>query len=177
MSNSAGKKQIAHHEAGHAVAARLLGVEVAYVDFRGKASAVNAWSAAWAAGEADEARGHEIDAVVSLAGPLAQMRYKGSMVLKSKDWDEGDRTNARGHTTNAVWLRRNPGKPLPATGHNLSAEESEEAGQLLAALSEEAATLIAANWPAVQAVAAAMLDRPFLSQSDLDALIAKAKAP
>ena len=77
MKPEAVHKVICYHEAGHTVMAILLGQRIEYVsvDMEGKSHLYRP-SAAYDAREGDVAAqvaGHEIDAKVALAGPLAQL--------------------------------------------------------------------------------------------------------
>ncbi len=108
---------IAHHEAGHAVTARKLGIPVVQVIVRGDRSALT-HSAGWLSmGDADiEARvaAYESDAVVALSGLAAQRRFQGreDMFLTDNLFeDDEDMANARGAIYCAICLRT--GKPLP----------------------------------------------------------------
>jgi hypothetical protein len=94
-----GKKALAHHEAGHAVIARILGMGIEYVTLRradGDPGAL-AHSAAYFAPDNLEAR--EKDAIVALAGPMAQQHYRPlSPATQNRLWKDGgwlgDRMNA-----------------------------------------------------------------------------------
>jgi hypothetical protein len=55
---------------------------------------------------------------------------------------------------------------------DLTPEEVQEVAQLLKRLAAETEALVAANWPAILRVAEALLERPLLSEADLDRLIA-----
>jgi hypothetical protein len=104
-----GKKTKAHHEAGHAVVARALGIKVTHAtlsDIDGEA-VVSSWSAGHAAAEnAANApyriAGLEKDAMVALAGPLAEFQYRplsrGAVLRTWKSGWASDRRNAVGHT-------------------------------------------------------------------------------
>ena len=83
---------VAHHEAGHAVIARKLGLGVLYIALFSTDETNNpaspSQSAAWAARDGDlsaRAIGNEIDAKVCLAGPCTQQRYQ-----PVKNFEEGD---------------------------------------------------------------------------------------
>lgn len=58
----------------------------------------------------------------------------------------------------------------------LDAAQAAEADALIDHLLAEAATLVEQNWPAIERVATALLDRRTLTQDDLDALIAESSA-
>jgi ATP-dependent Zn protease len=83
MKATAVRKVVAYHEAGHAVVARLLGqsiVSVAIGADDDSAAAVTS-SAAHAARERDAAAqvsGYETDAMIALAGPIAQVMSRPS---------------------------------------------------------------------------------------------------
>jgi hypothetical protein len=76
------RSAIAYHEAGHAVIARIQGVEIATIDMTrhdGRKAAVATPTAAWIAREAGEAAMLEAakkDARVCLAGSIAQSKFQ-----------------------------------------------------------------------------------------------------
>ena len=110
---------IAHHEAGHAVTARKLGIPVVQVIVRGDQKCVNSFGGLVKRGMGDadiEARvaAYESDAVVALSGLAAQRRFQGreDMFLTDNLFeDDEDMANARGAIYCAICLRT--GKPLP----------------------------------------------------------------
>ena len=114
---------IAHHEAGHAVAARhlppcmqfhrlippplLLGLEVTSVSRRCRyvPFARRQWRRA---DLSTRLLGYEIDVLINLAGPLAECPYTGGPVIAGRDLK-----NARRCVTRLVALKRNILTPEP----------------------------------------------------------------
>ena len=70
---------IAHHEAGHAVIGRVLGIEVEFVtitpdiDFAGSCTSDYAMYLAFFANDATRLSAIEKDTIVTLAGPIAEV--------------------------------------------------------------------------------------------------------
>src|SRR4051812_41475240 len=150
----------AHHEAGHAVVARALGVGVVHVALFATnedniASALTIGSA-WNA-RADDVpsriAAHGKDAKISLAGPRAQHRYRpvkrGSVI---KIWSS-DIDLARNQASWIVLLEEGtapednaPGKVLGT----LDPRQTAEAGRVLQRLWEESEALVEEHWPAIE---------------------------
>ena len=111
------RKKLAYHEAGHAVIARLLGVEVTGVTmFRtdGVAAAVHTASAAMQGkGLEDFIAALIIDAKVALAGGIAQWQYKPTKGVRG--WDD-DIASASNYVATAVFAKRE-GKITAATSN------------------------------------------------------------
>jgi hypothetical protein len=75
MKPEAARRVVAYLEAGHAVVARLLGVDIVSVTMAEEAGVLRP-SAAYAAresGTAAQVVGYEIDGKIALAGPIAQL--------------------------------------------------------------------------------------------------------
>jgi hypothetical protein len=136
------------HEAGHAVVARLLDLEVTRV------------SAGTDAGVRTRYRMTEINlqkvVLVDLAGQLAELRC-----LRER-W-ETDERNALSRALRIVLLRRG------LRDDQLTDELRAEAAELVERLRAEAETLVGDNWAAIGRVAFALADHP-LTQAEVDAL-------
>jgi hypothetical protein len=79
MTNEKREKMIAYHEAGHAVIARVFGLDVRHVMLFPTTPLVHRQNAAWLARDADTATmlvALERDAKVTLAGPIAQQKHR-----------------------------------------------------------------------------------------------------
>jgi hypothetical protein len=178
----AGKKAKAHHEAGHAVVARVLGIGIEHaVLAKNDApfdSNVLRYSAAYQ-GRHDQAARHaglEKDVKVSLAGPIAQHTYRPlSPAAQSRAADAGwesDYKEALGGIIRIVY-EQGGGDWSNVTNELLEQFRTRaETRTLLDRLSRETEELVQNNWPAIQRVATALLDRRLLYQNDIDALIA-----
>ena len=186
---------IAHHEAGHAVIARKLGIPVPWVSTRDRGALTH--SAAWSSmNNADiEARAaaYESDAVVALAGPAAQRRLKGyedmfvtdnlfkdghgageGRLCRAGDDRDGDMTVARSAIFRAICLRR--GKPLPdgPTRLTLGPLEIDAITEAFDRLQTQTIRLVRERWPAIARVAKALGRHDRIDQTELDRLIAVA---
>jgi hypothetical protein len=172
------RKVISHHEAGHAVVARMLGIGVVHASSRSGAQALTQ-SAAWQSKGADTASqnaAYENDAIVALAGLAAQRRYQGTEGRYSDSLrdDDDDIQNARAAIYRAVCLR---------TGHPVAAESGMVTmlPETWVAMTErfdhlqaESRRLVAMYWPAIQRVAKALEWHDRIDQAELDRLIAVA---
>jgi hypothetical protein len=61
---------------------------------------------------------------------------------------------------------------VPGSYVELDGPETEEFDRLFSQTAQKTADLVEENWPAIQRVAAALLNRPALTEGDIDALIA-----
>jgi hypothetical protein len=172
---------IAHHEAGHAVIARKLGISVVQVIVRGDRAALT-HSAGWLSmSDADvEARvaAYESDAVVALAGLAAQRVLQGRedmFVTDSLFKDDADMANALNAIYCVICLRT--GKPLPTepTTMTLSTFTVEAMTESFDRLRTQAICLVRAHWPAIARVAKALERHDRIDQTELDRLIAAAE--
>ena len=177
------KKQMAYHEAGHAVIARMLGVGVPQltlvsVDADNAAGAITA-SAAALADRNDlfaYVAGIEKDIKISIAGPQSQNIYRPSD--ENHDEWESDRQTQLSLALKIVLLKAGIDIPDAGSQASVNADQLDEAKRLLARLAEETRALVIANWPAITRVAEALLRlrRQTLDQAAIDALIATAGA-
>ena len=124
------KLNIARHEAGHAVIARALNINIKYAtleDVNGYPM-VLAESAAHQRPSDPDALEH--DAIVSLAGPLAQQRHRPlSQSEQDRAWKDGgewydDRLNAQNYLLMLQKLRR--GEPVVEGQVDLEGERFQE---------------------------------------------------
>jgi hypothetical protein len=163
------KMKVAYHETGHAVIARVLGVEVAYVTTfpTGNNTAVtHARSLGYEArdkGVAAFVAGLEADAVVALAGLAADERRKRTTATSRKDYED-DIQRAQAYVGLAVRASQEGAVPHVEyfdTPGNIDRHR----------LWDETVALVDANWPAIERVAAELLARTVLVQEDIDRLI------
>ena len=145
-------EEVAYHEAGHVVVGHSLGVELASVDILRDGEGGNGHSVfnvpRWFRPSAplDERRRRYAEAVVItfLAGPIAEARIAGFSNLEGSGYD-----------LDAVareWLRL------------LEPPERHEAR--LAGLSQQAQQLVDQNWPAIEKLARALLERRRLTGAE-----------
>jgi len=189
-------ERIAHHEAGHAVVARLLGVPLAHVALfptdhsdDPTATAASASYLARNAAPPVQLAAIETDIKVSLAGPcadrqrdpsIARIRFSNGLIpdratRKHKGWAT-DLFNTVNHAVHAVLLKAGKDtSDLPAgEGKEVSLRTAEvrEIIQMIDRLQGETQTLVNKNWPAIVRVANALLQHRILTENDVDALIA-----
>lgn len=168
--------EIAYHEAGHAVVARVLGISITHAtmlpDQTSLASVgIEATSLAHNANQVDAL------VVVSFAGPHSQSRYRPAR--KADDWErkannwDADIEQMSSWAASIVALRH--GLPVPEDGAIAPFPDSlkPEVGSLLEQLSDKAEAMVIDNWRAITRVAEALLARSILGQQDVDHLIAE----
>jgi hypothetical protein len=136
-------------------------------------------SAAYAAREGDiaaQVAGHEIDAKIALAGPLAQMisrpnrNDRAAHAVESHEEDFACATNA---AASIVLLLA--GESLPESGERritLSGAAADSYDATFKRLKREAEALLLEHWPAVKRVAKALFVRDRLDQMEVERLIA-----
>jgi hypothetical protein len=177
------KKSLAYHEAGHAVIARVLGIEVHLATIRpDKFSGGHVThGASWPERryETVEDRGEQVEewhrrmetaedrAKLALAGPIAEMKYRPT--LNGEHFaDYSDLFDV------AVYLKIAsefspisevlvPGKPLQQT--------KGEASRLWEQLQADTADLVELHWPSIERVAEALLIHEELGQEQIEALV------
>jgi len=177
-----GKKAKAHHEAGHAVIARVLGVEVTYAAMLD--ANVQTTSALYAARNSEPATliaGAESDAKVALAGAIAQQHYrpmtKGQMLKAAREggWTD-DMATAKSLVAHILYLQNGHSasdlhnEPDPQ-GALRPLAETPEASALFNRLWNDTRALVERHWQAIERVAAAMLEPRALNQDDIDRII------
>jgi hypothetical protein len=174
------KAGLAYHEAGHAVTARALGLEVTSVtilpdlDLDTAGLCCREWVTYFAeyADLATRLSAIEKDAVVTLAGPIAECQYlledfnAVTMMHKAVGW-ASDLETARRLVALAVELKHD----------GLDIEMwSEECDELFGQLSVETEIMVSQNWSAIECIAKGLLDFSVLNGADVDDLIAGAEA-
>lgn len=171
---------IAYHEAGHAVVARLLNAQVNFVvmfatDATTK-SVVQTRSEAYYAnsGSGEQVTGFEKDIKIKLAGSLAQ-----KIARRGTAGREDDLAQAKNMALSIAMLRAGLELPPPGVRATVTVDTSilDEAQTILNTLREETKALLTENWPAVERVAQALMERDLLDQDDLDRLINDAPVP
>lgn len=175
------QKVIAHHEAGHAVVARVLRIAVPHVamfstDGQGLADATTG-SASWLASKGDQAahlRALEDDAKVSLAGPYAQGRHQklGAVRKHPPEWRD-DMRSAMSLMVSAVLLKDDAGfDTTVAHAVTLSPDQREQVSRLFKRIGEETNKLVNDNWLAIERTADRLLQQRIISGEEVDAIIA-----
>ena len=159
---------VAYHEAGHAVIARVLGLEVDWVtitpdlDIAGECDSDYAFYFAFYADDATQLAAIEKDVMVTLAGPIAECQYRSldfnaATVMRSAGWGS-DLAMAKYLLTMAMEL-------LP---EDLRPELYDE---LFDRLSIETEILVNGRWPAIERVATGLLEASDLNGADVENLI------
>jgi ATP-dependent Zn protease len=178
------KISLAYHEAGHAVIARMLWIEVRLATIRpnkffdGHVTLGASWL------DRDDANGTNVAedreeewrrriemaedrAKLALAGPIAEMKYRPT--LNGEDFaDYSDLFDV------AVYLKIAggfspisevlvPGKPLQQTNREVS--------RLWERLQADTADLVELHWPSIERVAEALLIHEELGQKEIEALV------
>jgi hypothetical protein len=180
-----GKRRIAYHEAGHAVIALVLGVDVPCVSMaRIGASAEGTpatlrWSAEWLARNDPRTMlvGLETDAKITLAGPSAEQKYRPDTNIKlalREQWRD-DMRLAQSAATKIVLIRADPNQQFDFDGERtfkITAEQNAEIAQLVNRFSDEVRVLVEQHWPAIERVATALLNRRIVYTDEIDAAIA-----
>ena len=187
MSNRMGRRRrmrmiMAYHEAGHAVAARVLGIDVVSVSMRrvdsDTAAAVSAQSALWLSRGADTAAricAAEADAIVALAGLTAE---RNSPIPHQEIEHEDDINNAINAVGCAAALAAGISIPEQTGGEGveLTGDVAADARARFDRVNNATAQLLADNWPAVERVADVLARRDHIDQGELDRLIDKSQA-
>jgi hypothetical protein len=139
--NSQNRRYVAHHEAGHAVARVLLGLELEIVSIERSATSEGICVSAWYPSE---------ECIISLfAGQVAEMRLRGPHYkpVGNMGWDTDNR-----------WIEQY----LERIANGRDVE------QLRDSLKAQTEQLISASWDFVKAVASELLDGKTLVQADMD---------
>jgi hypothetical protein len=172
--------RIANHEAGHIVAARLLGVDIADVAMDStndrNFAEVQTHGATWLARDADLPvllKALETDCKVCLAGPYAEMQYEPDAarmkdLVGAMNWGS-DMKTATARVASAVLLKTGGCSSLSETdGANADAAECK---RLYAQLCNEIEKLVAENYRAIKRVAEYLQHHRTITQSEADVLI------
>jgi hypothetical protein len=193
LSLHAGKKTKAYHEAGHAVIARVLGIDVEYASLfpTDTDDATVAYDCALYLARNKEIVGEiaaaENDVKVMLAGALAQERHeplsegqRHKAIREGGGWHD-DWNSAAWLVTHILYFLRRGGlsdlqKEPDPEGVLAALGTSDEFDTVFDRLWEETRVLVYDNWAAIERVAAALLERRYLHEDDIDALIAATPA-
>jgi hypothetical protein len=172
---------MAYHEAGHAVIARVQGIEcvqvVMFSPIDGLAAGTQTTKATWLAIDADPATllgAIKKDIVVSLAGPCGEMKYR------NKPWHQkyfkrwvSDFKSARDRARYAALVAT--GADRSSGSHHPTADQIAIADKLPVHCLDIATYLVNTHWPAIERVARVLIVRDMLDQAELDCLIAEAE--
>jgi hypothetical protein len=165
------RTRIAVHEAGHAVTARRLGVEVRSVRvWARRGEVLHRGPEPW-----EGIEGYRHDAIITLAGPLAECRFLGrDDIINSGIIDDPNTTDmieikeivrwiVSYKTINwkAGWQLQDEVESTPSDDDWMAEWE----------LQDEAARLVDQNWDAICRVAKALERKSYLNCKDLDQLI------
>jgi hypothetical protein len=179
------ERQTAHHEAGHAVAAAVLRARIAYVtivpdqelgtlgachmpgvlrrevcplspDYGRMVKVEPDWWPGWR-------MRNEI--VVLLAGPAAELRFRGRLPVRYPGARALERVGSAGGFASAEGYELVDGDAAPATDHALSLAgcDGEQAGRILDEQWRRTRALITDRWGAVRAVAESLVAEQTLS--------------
>jgi hypothetical protein len=165
---------ITHHEASHAVVARKLGIDVAYVSARDRVARTKA--AAWSLTEsAALIDAYQRDAIVSLAGPLADQRLLSidDSFLDIHDAEDQDMANANANIYRSVCLRNG----TPCSDEPAQVVISEEMNAALWMEFDRLKAEAGRHWRAIQRVAKSLQRHDRIDQAELDRLIAVSERP
>jgi hypothetical protein len=172
----------AHHEAGHAVVARKLGLGVVCVtlhpvvgEYEAAAEICKATFLSRNADRAIQVAAIEADAKVCLAGPSAQQRYQLATEESieesiANEWAD-DIQNAQVYVARAVRINRG------LSDGTLPDDAVPEAEQQLRQLACEADALVVENWSAIAKLAKALVRCGRLSGSQIDDLLGFEASP
>lgn len=170
----------AHHEAGHAVIARKLGIEIEYVSVRPTSEQnsgnVRAHSAAWLARDLDvpaQIAAFEKDIKVALAGRVANKRSHPNMMFVGEEFEIDAENVAKRVSCVAVLMA---GLPLDERLSDVMTDAiAEHASSIVDRLEQETAALVDRHWLAIKRVAKELETRDRIDQAKLDELIASAE--
>jgi len=171
------------HEAGHAVVARILGVEVSSVTMRPTGSdnsaGVETVSASWLARNAktsEQILGCENDALVALAGMAAQARSHPDLLVTTDNPEfQADIGNAQRMVANIVLLLGGTAVIEGERSPPLSGDDLRMAKGKFDQLIQKTYALVDEHWPAIARVAKALESRNRVNQEELDQLIERAQ--
>ena len=177
--------KIAYHEAGHAVAARVLGCRIKQATLspppdavEGVVAGVLRQSQTSLARDADQATllaAIETDILITLSGPIAEHFASGSTQYHS-NWDSSDIHEAEQFCEIAIAIShgrcvfadaKNGGTIFHWDGELGTAEAKE----LMKIVTDKTCDLVKEHWPAICRVAEGLLVRRVLNQDDVDDLI------
>ncbi len=169
----------AHHEAGQAVVARVLGISLNYATIfpmpPGNREAAQTESEAWVARAAplDEyLKAIAKDAKACLAGPIAQEKYRPRENKKipaawADDIRRAQDMVVRITLTESGTIQQN----TTEVDAMLDDAAIDAANKLMDRLKQETLALVAQYWPAIERVAQALLTSRILYQAHIDLLV------
>jgi hypothetical protein len=176
-SNTANREYLAHHEAAHAVIARMLGVPCLGIlmfptDDSNNAGAL-VQSAAFHADVGGRLGGLKKDALVWLAGPVANVRLSGD----PKHFSIGAKSDlkaAQDAALKAALLSSGVDLPWGPESFDLEVDSKtiKQANSVLKDWRVEAEQLVCEHWPKIERVARALLTADMLVEAEVDRLIA-----
>jgi hypothetical protein len=175
------KLMIARHEAGHAIAARVLGINIKYAtleDVNGYPQTVTESASHRRPGDPDAL---EQDAIVALAGPQAQQRHRPlSQSEMDSAWEDGggwcdDKLIATNYLL--MLQKRRWGEPVVRGQVELEGQRLQEFIDLFNCTLAKTASLVDQHWPAICRVAKALMSDRALSEAEIDALIEGSGSP
>jgi hypothetical protein len=167
-------RSTAYHEAGHAIAARVLAVRVRSVKLVRPPPKVGFVGLTYTAAAADILMNAStrirlatlrIDAKIIAAGPAAESRYLGLSLDDKRWWRNSWRVDRR-------HLRRIVDEMV-----RLTDGDEADAAKMYRRVAAKAQRLVAQHWATIQRVAAALEIDGELDQGEIDSLIADAAAP
>ena len=177
--------RLAYHEASHAVAARVQGVDVVSVlmfqtDAKTRSSILSRSAAhdAEQQGTASRIAGLEIDIWVSLAGPVGdELRRKARFQRRAmRDDAKDDVARSQKLALRIALLMAGEHAPQVPHGEEIDIDVSsafiESANAILRRLRDETKALLTEHWPAIERVAQTLMTCNLLDQAELDRLIA-----
>jgi hypothetical protein len=173
--------EMAFHEAGHAVVARMLGVELSHVALFATTDegtpVAQTHSAAWLSRNGDlSARlaAYEKDITVMFAAAHAQNKHRPRSYKKLMRDCEDDVEQARNFLLHMVLLNAGVEVETATPGTILLTDQQlAEMNEIQRRLWAKAATLVEENWPAIEQTAEALLDHKILVQDEVDLAINK----
>jgi len=171
------------HESGHAVIARVLGIQVSGVTMRpagpDNTAGVETLPASWLARNSDTAEqvfACENDAIVAFAGMAAQARSHPSLLVKIDNPEfQGDIENARRLVANIVLVLSGERVFEDERSPPLSGENLRKAKGKFDELLQRTHALVDEHWRAIQRVARALETHDRIDQTELDQLIDRAQ--
>jgi hypothetical protein len=164
------QRVIAYHEAGHAVVARTLGLQIN--DIRLASRNVQTYSAGWAAKDGtaeDRIAAYEKDAKTAMAGMIAQHQVwplHGDEVRHQTD----DMAMVWSQLGKIVLLRSGAAEPAPGERVRVTFtdEQTRAAIAIASQLWAETQSMVKASWPTIEQVAGLMLRQDRTTQADVD---------
>jgi hypothetical protein len=159
-------RAIAYHEAGHAVVARTLGLQINDI----RDNCVQTYSEGLAAKDGtteDRIAGYEKDAKTAMAGMIAQHQV----------WPlHRDQVRHQTDDMKIIWsrlgritlLRSGVAEPDLSSGDTLTDETADAAISIASQLWAETQSMVKASWPAIEQVAGLMLRQDRTTQADVD---------